>query len=68
MEIVNDYKEKVTLIEGDKKTLKEIHHKLVTSSKLPVLGLMMVGLGGNNGTTVNAGILANKKKLKFETK
>ena len=29
---------------------------------------MLVGLGGNNGSTMVAGILANKKKLKWETK
>jgi myo-inositol-1-phosphate synthase len=29
---------------------------------------MLVGLGGNNGSTMVAGILANKKKLSWETK
>ena len=29
---------------------------------------MLVGLGGNNGSTLVAGILANKKKLTWETK
>lgn len=29
---------------------------------------MLVGLGGNNGSTFVAGILANKKKLEWETK
>lgn len=29
---------------------------------------MLVGLGGNNGSTIVAGILANKKKLTWETK
>jgi len=28
---------------------------------IPKLGLMMVGIGGNNGTTLTSGILANKK-------
>ena len=28
----------------------------------------MVGLGGNNGSTFYAGILANRKELEFETK
>jgi len=31
-------------------------------------GVMLVGWGGNNGTTVTAGILANKKKLTWRTK
>lgn len=39
-----------------------------TDSNVPSLGLMMVGWGGNNGTTVTAGIMANRKKLSWETK
>jgi len=30
------------------------------------LGVMMVGLGGNNGTTLAGGIIANRKKLTWE--
>ena len=29
---------------------------------------MIVGLGGNNGSTMVAGIIANKKKLEWETR
>ena len=29
---------------------------------------MLVGLGGNNGSTMVAGILANKKKISWESK
>jgi len=29
---------------------------------------MLVGWGGNNGTTITAGILANQKKLSWQTK
>lgn len=36
--------------------------------KVPKLGLMLVGLGGNNGSTVAAGIIANRKKITWETK
>lgn len=32
------------------------------------VGVMLVGLGGNNGTTVTAGILANRRKLTWETR
>lgn len=32
-----------------------------TSRKVPKLGIMLVGWGGNNGTTLTAGILANKQ-------
>lgn len=39
-----------------------------TQLKVPKVGVMLVGLGGNNGTTVTAAILANKHKMSFETK
>jgi myo-inositol-1-phosphate synthase len=29
---------------------------------------MLVGLGGNNGSTLVAGILANKKKITWDSK
>ncbi|KAF7193959.1 Inositol-3-phosphate synthase [Pseudocercospora fuligena] len=32
------------------------------------VGVMLVGLGGNNGTTVTAGIIANRRKLTWETR
>ena len=32
------------------------------------MGLMLVGWGGNNGSTTTAGILANKLKMEWETK
>jgi myo-inositol-1-phosphate synthase len=43
-------------------------HTISTEKKVPKLGVMLVGLGGNNGSTLVAGILANKKKLEWETK
>lgn len=39
-----------------------------TQKKVPKLGLMMVGLGGNNGTTVTGAILANQKNITWNTK
>lgn len=39
-----------------------------TERRVPKVGLMLVGWGGNNGTTLTAGILANKKKLTWNTK
>ncbi len=32
-----------------------------TERTVPKLGVMLVGWGGNNGTTLTAGILANKQ-------
>lgn len=43
-------------------------HKIVTEKRVPKLGVLLVGLGGNNGSTLVAGILANKHKLAWETK
>ena len=35
-----------------------------TDRRIPKVGMMLIGWGGNNGTTVTAGILANKLILK----
>ena len=35
---------------------------------IPKVGVMLIGLGGNNGSTFAAGILANKHKISWETK
>lgn len=67
--IVNKYEERYTLIGEDGKPKNMIaEHEIKTLKTVPKVGFMMIGLGGNNGTTVTAGILANKKKLKWETK
>lgn len=39
-----------------------------TDIKVPKMGMMLVGWGGNNGSTVTASILANKKKISWETR
>lgn len=60
-------------------TVKEEHGKYIvtpkkegyvfrTNRQVPRLGVMLVGWGGNNGTTVTAAVLANKKKLFWPTK
>ena len=41
---------------------------IVTSKKVPKLGVMLVGLGGNNGSTFTAGIIANREKMTWDTK
>lgn len=43
-------------------------HNIITEKKVPTLGVMLVGLGGNNGSTLVAGLMANKKGLEWETK
>ena len=43
-------------------------YEFKTELKVPRLGVMLVGLGGNNGTTVVAGVLANRKGMSWETR
>jgi len=49
-------------------TPKETPVTFKTNTKVPKCGLMLVGLGGNNGTTLTAGLLANKHNITWETK
>lgn len=39
-----------------------------TQSKPRKTGMLLVGWGGNNGTTVTAGVIANRKKMSWRTK
>lgn len=39
-----------------------------TDCHVPKLGLMLVGWGGNNGSTITAALEANRKKLEWRTK
>jgi myo-inositol-1-phosphate synthase len=47
---------------------KEKLYDFKTERNVGKVGLMLVGLGGNNGTTVTAGILANRQGLKWDTR
>ncbi|QDS77114.1 Inositol-3-phosphate synthase [Venturia effusa] len=47
---------------------KETLYDFKVDRKVPKTGVMLVGWGGNNGTTVTAGILANRRGLSWETK
>jgi len=60
----------VTIFSDDQSEFKNIvkEHIIKTEKKVPRLGVMLIGLGGNNGTTIVAGTLANKHKLTWETK
>lgn len=57
-----------TLVEGNVVTPKSETLYFKTLTKVPKVGVMLVGLGGNNGSTVAAGILANKHGLTWNTK
>lgn len=39
-----------------------------TARQVPRLGVMLVGWGGNNGTTLTAAVLANRLRLSWPTR
>lgn len=47
---------------------KETNYEFKVDRKVGRIGMMLVGWGGNNGTTVTAGILANRRNLVWDTK
>eukprot|EP01114_Cavostelium_apophysatum_P007138 TRINITY_DN188_c0_g2_i1.p1 TRINITY_DN188_c0_g2~~TRINITY_DN188_c0_g2_i1.p1 ORF type:complete len:522 (-),score=178.67 TRINITY_DN188_c0_g2_i1:242-1807(-) len=47
---------------------RDTHFTFKTMTKVPKLGVMVVGLGGNNGTTVVAGTIANREGITWRTK
>ena len=49
-------------------TPKETVYDFKVDRKIPKVGVMLVGWGGNNGSTVTAGILANRRGLTWETR
>jgi myo-inositol-1-phosphate synthase len=49
-------------------TPKETVYDFKVERKVPKTGMMLVGWGGNNGTTVTAGIIANKRGLVWATR
>ena len=67
-EIISRYTYSEVRVEGE--LLKPFTENLVftTDRRVPKTGLLLVGLGGNNGTTVTAGILANKLGLTWHTR
>ncbi|KAK4176177.1 putative inositol-3-phosphate synthase [Triangularia setosa] len=47
---------------------KETKYNFSVDTKVPKLGMMLVGWGGNNGSTVTAGIIANRRGLSWQTR
>ena len=47
---------------------KETVYDFKVERKVGKVGMMLVGWGGNNGTTVTAGIIANKRGLTWDTR
>jgi myo-inositol-1-phosphate synthase len=49
-------------------TPKETLYEFKVSRVIPKVGMMLVGWGGNNGSTVTAGIIANRRGLVWDTR
>ncbi|KAF3482017.1 inositol-3-phosphate synthase [Arthroderma uncinatum] len=49
-------------------TPKETVYDFKVDRKVSKTGVMLVGLGGNNGSTVTAGIIANRRGLTWDTR
>jgi len=49
-------------------TPKETNYDFQVDRKVGRVGMMLVGWGGNNGTTVTAGIIANRRGLVWDTR
>lgn len=47
---------------------QQIEYIFRTDLNVPKVGLLLIGWGGNNGTTLTAGLLANKLNLNWSTK
>merc|ERR1719410_2214408 len=66
--IVADYCYETTVVDGNKVTPSSTKMQFKTERKVGKTGVMLVGLGGNNGCTCVAGAIANKLGITWETK
>ncbi|CAL3972725.1 hypothetical protein PZA11_004229 [Diplocarpon coronariae] len=72
-EIRSRYSYRTTLVEETTDgtfvaTPKETLYDFKVDRKVPKTGMMLVGWGGNNGTTVTAGIIANRRNISWATR
>lgn len=67
-EIIANYTYEHTTVENGVVTPVEEKYTIKTARKVPKVGVMIVGLGGNNGTTVTGSVIANKLGLTWTTK
>nr|AAP74579.1 inositol 1-phosphate synthase [Oryza coarctata] len=47
---------------------KSVQYHFRTSTTVPKLGVMLVGWGGNNGSTLTAGVIASREGISWATK
>lgn len=67
-EIVAQYEYHTTKVEGNVATPTVEKFTFKTKRAVPKVGVMIVGIGGNNGSTLVGSVLANKHQLSWTTK
>ncbi|KAJ8122595.1 hypothetical protein ONZ43_g1251 [Nemania bipapillata] len=71
-EILSKYTYRTTAVtwDGGKHvvTPKETVYNFKVDRRIPKVGMMLVGWGGNNGSTVTAGIIANRRGLAWDSR
>lgn len=70
IEVDYDYQTSSVKREGDKIQVRPetLSLKIRTEKNVPKLGLMLVGWGGNNGSTLSAALEANRRELQWRKK
>lgn len=65
-----DYQSSHVEEHGERLRVKPVSTTLTfrTSARVPRVGVMLVGWGGNNGSTITASVLANKLGITWRTK
>jgi len=66
--ILSNYAYETTIVDGNVVKPLKSNIQFKTDRKVGKVGVMLVGIGGNNGSTCVAGALANKMGMKWETK
>lgn len=67
-EIIAEYAYETTVVEGKTVKPKTIKMQFKTDTHVKKTGVMLVGMGGNNGCTCVGGAIANKHGIEWETK
>ena len=64
------YQRSITRLDGDKVVVTPVTeaYEFKTSTKVPRLGALIVGLAGNNGSTLYASLVANREHIAWRTK
>ena len=70
--IISDYVYETARVKRDGESLLvhpvRTNYKFKTQRKVPRLGCMLVGWGGNNGSTVTGAVIANRLNMTWMTK